>query len=296
LANGGFKNEQAQQRFLTVYHELWALSPPPDTVHDVATEFGSVRVYQYGHDHGVPIVLIPGFFLTSAMWWAQIRELAGDFTIYAMDMLGQPGAGVQTKKLSTPGDAAHNIDATLEGLGLRRAHLVAHSYGGWLATHTAAHQPRRVASLTLIDPAHTVVRLSARFWRSLALLLMRPRSTRAEHAARWVTGNPAPGSAVDLLTKVFLTGFDSFSAPLNTPPLRFSGSQLLRSVDLPVQVFLAGNSIHDSEEAIQRIEAEVPAFRSRLWPNASHALPAEEPEEVNDGIRRFVTEHHTRFA
>ena len=291
LANGGFKNERARQRFLEIYDELRTLSSPPDVVHDVATEFGTVRVYQHGPDRGVPVVLIHGFFMTSGMWWAQVGDLTGDFTVYAMDMLGQPGASMQTRTMVTPADAARNIVAVLEGLGLRGAHLVAHSYGGWLATHTAAREPRRVATLTLIDPAQTVVRLSPRFWRSLALLLSRPRSKRAEHAAAWVTGHPAPGSEVDLLTRVFVAGFDSFAAPLNTPPLRFSGARLLRSVDLPVQVLLAGNSIHHSERAIQRIESAVPAWRYRLWPGASHALPAENHTEINACIRQFATEH-----
>lgn len=291
LTNGGFKNAEVRERFLDVYAELLTLSPPPYAVHDVATEFGTVRVYQHGPDGGVPIVLIHGFFMTSGMWWEQVSDLRNDFTVYAMDMLGQPGASVQTKKMATPTDAAHNIDAVLEGLGLHRAHLVGHSYGGWLATQTAAHQPGRLATLTLVDPAHTVVRLPPRFWRSLAILLARPRSKRAEHAAAWVTGHPAPGSKVDLLTSAFVAGFDSFALPSNTPPLRFSGNQLLKLVDMPVQVLLAGNSIHNSEKAIQRIESAVPSWTHRLWPEASHALPAQNDTDIDACIRQFVTEN-----
>ena len=294
LVSNGFKNDLAQLRFLEHYDELRSLSPPPDAVHDVATDFGTVRVYRHGLEHGVPVVLIHGFFMTSGMWWAQVGELAVDFVVYTLDMPGQPGASIQTKRLGTPAEAARTIDAVLERLGLRAVHLVGHSYGGWLATHTAAHHPGRIASLTLIDPAHTVVRLSARFWRSLALLLWCPRSKRAQRAAAWVTGNSAPGSEIDLLTKVFTAGFYTFGPPLNTPPLKFSGNQLLRSVDLPVQVLLAGRSIHNSDRAIQRIRSAVPTWRHLLWPLASHALPAEAQIEVNACIRQFATEHRHR--
>lgn len=294
FANGGFKNDRARQRFSEMYDQLRRLSPPPDVVHDVATEFGTVRVYQHGPDGGVPVVLIHGFYMTSGMWWTQVADLTGDFTVYAMDMLGQPGASIQTRKMATPADSSRNILAVLDGLGLRSAHLVGYSYGGWLATHTAAHEPRRVATLTLIDPAHTVVRLCPRFWRSLALLLSRPRSKHAERAAAWVTGHPAPGSEVDLLTKVFIAGFDSFAAPSNTPPVRFPGDQLLQSVNIPVQVLLAGNSIHNAKKAIQRIESAVPAWTHQLWPGASHALPAENHTEINECIRRFVIEYHSQ--
>ena len=106
LVNNGFKNDLAQLRFLEHYDELRSLSPPPDAVHDVATDFGTVRVYRHGLEHGVPVVLIHGFFMTSGMWWAQVGELAVDFVVYTLDMPGQPGASIQTKRLGTPAEAA----------------------------------------------------------------------------------------------------------------------------------------------------------------------------------------------
>lgn len=116
------------------------------------------------------------------MWWEQVADLAGDFTVYVVDALGQPGESVQSKPMFTPADSARCIDAVLERLALQGVHLVGHSYGGWLATHTAAMAPHRLASVTLVDPANTVARLSTRFWMSVALQ-GRPGSARARRAA-----------------------------------------------------------------------------------------------------------------
>lgn len=292
--NGGFRSADARGHYLAAYDELRALSPPPDVVHDVPTRFGTVRVYQHGPSDGVPVVLIHGFFLTSAMWWGQAAGLSADFTVYAIDMLGQPGASVQSKAMFTPADCARSIDETLAGLGLRDVHLVGHSYGGWLATHTAARVPHRLATVTLVDPASTVARTSAQFWRSLGLIMSRPRSARAAAAAAWIAGHPAPGSSVDMLARLFAAGFAAFAPPLRTAPLRFPRDRLLRAVRLPVQVLLAGNTVHDSDNGIRRIQSVVPAWRYHLWPNASHALPAEVPDEVNACIRQFVLEHRHR--
>jgi pimeloyl-ACP methyl ester carboxylesterase len=290
-ADGGFRSADARRGYLAAYDELRALSPRPDVVHDVPTKFGTVRVYQHGPDHGVPVVLIHGFFLTSAMWWDQVSGLAEDFTVYAMDMLGQPGASVQSKPMFTPADSARCIDAVLEGLGLRDVHLVGHSYGGWIATHTAAREPHRLATVTLVDPASTVARTSAKFWRNLAHLLCRPRSARAGRAAAWIAGHPAPGSSIDMLAGLFVAGFAAFAPPLRTPPLRFTSDRLLRSVRLPVQVLLASNTVHDSAKGLQRMQSVVPTWRYHLCPNTSHALPAEVPDEVNACIRQFAIEH-----
>ncbi|WP_230983512.1 MULTISPECIES: alpha/beta fold hydrolase [Mycolicibacterium] len=193
--------------------------------------------------------------------------------------------------MSTPSDAARCIAAVLEKLDIGDVHLVAHSYGGWLATHAVARTPHRFATLTLVDPAHTVSRLFARFWRTLALLLTRPRSDRAKSAAAWVLGCPATGSPLDALTSLFVAGFVSFGPPLNTPPLRFTNNRLLRSADLPVQVLLAGNSVHSSEKALRRLASVVPTWRCRLLPNDSHALFAENPSAVNGYIRQFAITH-----
>lgn len=282
---GRFKSADARGRYLTQYEELRASSPQPDVIHDVPTEFGTVRVYQHGPDRGVSVVLIHGFFLTSAMWWEQVADLTRDFTVYVVDALGQPGEGVQSKAMFTPADSARCVDAVLAGLQLQGVHLIGHSYGGWLATHTAAMTPHRLASVTLVDPANTVVRLSTRFWVSVALQ-GRPGSARARRAAKWITGHHA-------LAKLFGAGFAEFKPPLRTPPFRLISDQVLRSVDLPVQVLLAGNTVHDSEKGIARMRSVVPDWRYHLWPNASHAVPVELPDEVNDSIRRFATEHRS---
>jgi len=288
IRNGGFKSPDDRRRFLASYHQMRKLGAFPDAIRDIPTDVGAIRVYQHGSGARPPLVLIHGFFLTSAMWWKQVDSLMADFTVYTVDMPGQPGASNQTASMPTPHDCAHVLDQVFDGLGLQDIHLVAHSYGGWLATHTAAATPWRFTTLTLIDPAHTVTRLSGRFWRSLATLLVRPRSAKAEQAAAWLTGNPAHQNEAGMLCRLFLTGFGTFGAPRRTPPLRYAPDHLLQSVPVPVQVLLAGNSIHNCTAAIERMRAVVPAWTHRLWPQASHLLPVEHADEVNACIREFA--------
>lgn len=102
LADGGFKNSGRRQRYDVVYDEARALSPLPDAELDVPTDFGDVRVYRHGPAGGTSVVLIHGFFLTSAMWWEQVAGLADEFTVYTLDMLGQPGRSSQSAALRTP--------------------------------------------------------------------------------------------------------------------------------------------------------------------------------------------------
>lgn len=268
-------------------------SASADVAHDVPTKFGAVRVYQHGPAGGVPIVFLHGYFFSSAMWAHQVAGLTGDFTVYVLDMLGQPGASAQSRALFTPADCARCIDEVLTALDLQDVHLVGHSYGGWLATQTAARCPDRLSTVTLIDPANTVARLSGRSWRSFAIAILRPQSVPAKRAAAWVSGDPEPGSFIDMLAGLFLAGFAAFTTILGTPGPTFLSGRRLRSVRLPVQVLLAGNTVHDSAKGLRRIQSVAPDWRYHLWPNASHVLPAEIPDEVKACIRQFVFEHRT---
>ena len=102
----GFRSAESRQRYLAVYDRVRSLSPAPDAVHDVGTEFGTVRAYQHGPNGGVPMVLLLCFWATSAMWAEHIPARTDDFTIYTVDILGQSGASEQTKPMKTPDHCA----------------------------------------------------------------------------------------------------------------------------------------------------------------------------------------------
>lgn len=281
----GFRDAETRRRYLTVYDRVRARTPPPTATHDVTTDFGVVRVYQHGPSGGVPLVALHCFWATSAMWAEHIPALTGDFTVYTVDMLGQPGASVQTKTMRRAADCARRINAVLNELGLDYVHLVGHSYGGWTALHAAAHTPQRLASVTLIEPCNTVARLSRSFWGNAALLLL-PGADRKKRTVNDLLGRPAPGSVLDDVSELVMAASNAF-ASFGTPFPRYPDDPILQSVEVPVQVLLAGNTIHDSSRGIDRIRALVPAWRYRLWPDATHMLPCEAVSDVVACIREF---------
>jgi hypothetical protein len=97
--NGGFRSEEARRRYLAAYNEMRSGSPEPDVIHEVPTEFGIVRAYQHGPAGGDPIVLVRCLYASSPIWADHVRALVGDFTVYTLDMLGQPGASRQFKAM-----------------------------------------------------------------------------------------------------------------------------------------------------------------------------------------------------
>lgn len=183
------------------------------------------------------------------------------------------------------------MNEVLGRLGLTGVHLVGHSYGGWTAAQTAARIPDRLASAMLIEPVNTVARLSAAFCRTGALLLL-PGAERKQRTVAGILGHPAPGSLLDSVTELVMAAGTAF-ASFGTPFPRYIPDSLLQLIDLPVQVLLAGNTIHDSAKGIDRMRSVVPSWGHRLWPEATHMLPCEAVNDIVACIRDFAGAHAT---
>jgi pimeloyl-ACP methyl ester carboxylesterase len=101
---------------------------------------------------GDPVVLVHGLS-GSTRWWARnVPDLAKHHRVYLVNL---PGFGVLHR--SGPrfvlAEATSWLLAWMEAVGLRSAHLVGHSMGGYLSLRLAARRPEAVDKLVLVDPA-----------------------------------------------------------------------------------------------------------------------------------------------
>ncbi|MFN6553649.1 alpha/beta fold hydrolase [Mycolicibacterium septicum] len=115
-----------------------------------------------------------------ARWDRLLTPVAGFARVIAPEM---PGFGAADKPAQWPytvaAYAAH-LDAILDQLGVERAHLVAHDFGGPWALAWAVDHLDSVASITLINAPVVINHFAAKLWRTPVL---------AEALSR--VGNPA---------------------------------------------------------------------------------------------------------
>ncbi len=100
---------------------------------------------------GQPLVLLHGVSESARSWSRILPALARDWRVYAPDFPGFGGGDVPDEV--SPVAYADFIAAFLDALGLERATVAGHSFGGLVATRLALAHPGRVAGLGLVASA-----------------------------------------------------------------------------------------------------------------------------------------------
>ena len=104
--------------------------------------------------------LIHGLFGSCANWHHNVDALAKNASVYAIDLLNM-GKSQRVDGLDSSLKAtANHIVAVMDSLGLAKADIVGHSYGGAVALMIAALHRRRVRRLILFAPANPYSRSS----------------------------------------------------------------------------------------------------------------------------------------
>jgi pyruvate dehydrogenase E2 component (dihydrolipoamide acetyltransferase) len=113
----------------------------------------TVRYARRGPERGVPVLFLHGFGGDLNNWLFNLDAVAEAAPVIALDL---PGHGQSSAKLPGEGglkDLARFVVSVLDALDIERAHIVGHSMGGAIGARMALDDRKRVASLSLINPA-----------------------------------------------------------------------------------------------------------------------------------------------
>jgi pimeloyl-ACP methyl ester carboxylesterase len=111
---------------------------------------GAVTFKVLAAGRGAPLVYFHSYHERSA-WSPFLDVLARSFSVYAPTHPGVAGStGIET--LDELLDLTLAYDELLAALGVERAHLVGHSFGGMMAAELAAVFPSRARTVTLVSP------------------------------------------------------------------------------------------------------------------------------------------------
>jgi pimeloyl-ACP methyl ester carboxylesterase len=286
---------------LTPYEEVTSRVPDENLVRIAGQTVYVEDVPARGGDAGAaaePVVFLHGFGASSYSWRRVTGELAGYRTV-ALDLRGfgyterPPGIEPYTRQAQI-----ELVLAVMDALGIERANLVGHSYGGALAATLAVRHPERVRSLTLIDAAHPEYpqrrRTKLASVRPLTELFVRVRGLRPEAIRRALERSIHDDSMVtDELVAAYLDrlaiehaprAYYGITAPVDEPEQEVS----LAQVEVPTLVLWGEADTLIELDDGRRAASVIPCHRFVAVPGAGHLPMEERPAEVAQALREFL--------
>jgi 4,5:9,10-diseco-3-hydroxy-5,9,17-trioxoandrosta-1(10),2-diene-4-oate hydrolase len=130
------------------------VTPEDITIEEAFVLVEGAKIHYQHAGTGRPLLLLHGLVGSAKNWNRNIRSLAQDASVYAIDLfnMGQSERipGLDAGLAAT----ADRLAASMDALGLDQADIAAHSHGGAVAMMFAARHPGRVRRLVLFAPAN----------------------------------------------------------------------------------------------------------------------------------------------
>ena len=122
-------------------------------------DVNGVGVHYQTKGDGPPVILVHGLTASIAFWYNTkvFPELINQFRVTAYDLKGH-GYSQSTPTGYTSRDLAGDLVALMDTLGIERARIIGHSYGGSVTLHFALLYPDRCDGIVLCDTGFAALR------------------------------------------------------------------------------------------------------------------------------------------
>ena len=250
---------------------------------------------------GEPVICVHGAFIADTFQplLAEPR-LAGRYQLITYHRRGYGGSS-RGAGLTSIGQQAADCRALLAHLGVQRAHVVGHSFGGNIALQLALDSPAVVGSLTLIEPGLMIGLSGGPYREALARGGQRFREVEAAVIVDefLVARSPGYRERLDRLVP------DAFAQAVTDAPTWFE-------TELPAQLAWHFDSI-EAQQITHPVLSVLGGESERLWdrfgevhrwlldglphaegfvlPGATHLPQIEYPRGLAEGLAAFFARH-----
>jgi pimeloyl-ACP methyl ester carboxylesterase len=246
---------------------------------------------------GEPVILIHGIPVWGYLWHALTPALATQNRVLAPDLLGFGYSDKSDCFDRSIARQAEMIDAWMDKIGIKRAHIVAHDIGGGVALRLATLFPHRVMRLCVMN---TVCYDS---WPIEAMLQFGHPETRRKLSA---------ASAITMLKGALKQGFakspddellDSLLAPYTTEVGKLSLirnaaalntnltteiTALLPKIEAPTLILWGEDDLFQLVKYGERLARDIPGAQLVRVKDARHFLMLDQPDEVAEHVSAFL--------
>ncbi len=259
------------------------------------TSVNGLSLYYEIEGDGEPVVLIPGFAAGRWIWFKQTATLSRNFRVIIFDPRGVAASekpeGPQTISLLAD-DVAH----LLQTIGIRSAHIVGASFGGFVAQEFALRYPFMTWKLvlcctsfggpnhvapsndTLMALASTKALNSEERMRANLLLAFSPEFVRTQvsevdHIVHLRMTNEVP-------EHIYLSQLQAAVA--------FNSESRLEGIGIPTLVLSGDADVIVPVQNSRNLAARIPGAKLHIVEGGSHTFFIERPREFNQVVTEFL--------
>lgn len=258
-----------------------------------------IELYYEIHGTGAPLVLISGLGYSSWQWHRMVPFLAEHFQVITFDNRGV-GQSDRPPGPYTAQLLAADTAGLLDALGIKKAVVMGHSMGGFIAQAIALDFSHKVEKLILCStnfggPRHVpttpeamkiltdvTVDASTRFKNGLSISTapgwVKNNPEMIEEWTKWWLANPIEPASYQAQLAIGLgllpeaAAFEDRLSNIKVPTLILSGEQ--DRVVPPANTSLLAGKVADSKVVI--------------FPDAGHFFPIETPEAASQAVIKFI--------
>lgn len=305
-----YKSPESYEVMRTFYDTNLAKYGDLVSSHYVNTRFGSTHLLVAGPQDAPPLLMVQGMAGNAILWHHQMADFARQHRVYALDTVGQPGRSAPACPSLLNDDYVHWLLDVLDGLELRRTHVIGISSGAWFLMQLGILRADRVEKAVLLSPLRLArARFSGSRWVGNAM----KRDTEDDRLEdRLTTRDFSPSSdgrrydqrlarAMALSTRHYrlslAMGIDPDRSRLGklasgTRVIRFFSSPApaaeLQRFRRPCLVVMGEHeTLYNPEKAAKRARL-MPRASVEIVPEAGHAAVFDRPEYINPIILDFL--------
>jgi pimeloyl-ACP methyl ester carboxylesterase len=225
---------------------------------------------------------------SSTMWYPNMKTLAKNYCVYAIDFLLEPGKSTCNLKRLNKEQIAGWYDEIFSKLGLKSFYLVGCSRGGWLATAFSLSKPEKIKKLVLLSPAQTFtwIKPSSALLSNITYSIS-PNKEKLDHVLSGLSVRSV---------KISKTYFDQYYLGTEkegisrcvfdmTPYSRKS----VETLNMPVLVLIGDKDIINNQRCLEKAKKWIPNVQTGTIENAGHFLSFDQPATVNRIILNFLS-------
>lgn len=253
--------------------------------------------------NGIPILFIHEFGGNYDSWQPQIHAFSRRYRCITYAARGYPPSSVPTRlEAYSQQRAAEDALAVLDGLGIRQAHIVGLSMGGFTALHVGLNAPERALSLTIAGAGYGCEAETEAYFRQVSLQVGENfarqgaptfAKTYALGASRVQFKNKDPLGWQRFADR--LAEHDSVGASLTMQgvqarrPAFYQLEAQIRALQLPVLIMAGDEDDHCLQPGLY-LKRHLPAAGLAILPKTGHTLNLEEPQLFNLLLAEFFAQ------